>query len=134
MTILCAYIPGPLGQQVLDESVAEAQRRDTSLTVLNTTRGDTAVDEHFLSAEQADHLKSQLTDQGLEVTVRNHVAKGRISDEIVDQAQELAAELIVIGVRHRTPVGKFLLGSTAQEVILDATCPVLTVKTARQTT
>lgn len=130
MTILCAYVPGPLGQQVLDESVAEARRRNTSLTVLNTTRGDAAVDDQFLSPDQVEQLRSHLSSLGIEVTVRNHVATGRISDEIVEQAQELAAEVIVIGVRHRTPVGKFLLGSTAQEVILDAVCPVLTVKTA----
>jgi nucleotide-binding universal stress UspA family protein len=134
MTILCAYVPGPLGEHVLDEAVAEAKRRQTSLTVINTTRGEAAVDNHFLSVEQVADLKSQLeaklSEQGLEVSVRNHVAKDRISDEIVAEAQRLAAEVIVIGVRHRSPVGKLLLGSTPQEVILDATCPVLTVKTA----
>ena len=39
--------------------------------------------------------------------------------------------MIVVGVRHRTPVGKLLLGSVAQRVILDAPCPVLAVKPAR---
>ena len=38
------------------------------------------------------------------------------------------AELIVIGMRHRTAVGKFLMGSTAQRILLDAPCPVLAVK------
>jgi nucleotide-binding universal stress UspA family protein len=130
MTILCAYVPGPLGQRVLDEAVAEAKRRGTSLTVLNTTRGDAAVDEHFLSEDQARQVQASLAEQGLEVAVRNHVAQGRISEEIVNQARDLSADVIVVGVRHRSPVGKMLLGSTAQEVILDAACPVLTVKTA----
>ncbi|UFN46496.1 universal stress protein [Nocardioides okcheonensis] len=114
----------------LEEAVAEAKRRHTTLAVLNTTRGDAAVDEHFLSEDQVADLESSLVSHGIEVSVRNHVASGRISDEIVNQAAKLAAEVIVIGVRHRSPVGKLLLGSTAQEVILDATCPVLTVKTA----
>ena len=43
-------------------------------------------------------------------------------------AEECAADVIVVGVRHRTPVGKLLLGSVAQRVILDAPCPVLAVK------
>jgi nucleotide-binding universal stress UspA family protein len=50
------------------------------------------------------------------------------AEEVVELAEELGAELIVIGMRHRTAVGKFLLGSTAQRILLDAPCPVLSVK------
>jgi nucleotide-binding universal stress UspA family protein len=50
------------------------------------------------------------------------------AEEVVDLADELGAELIVIGMRHRTAVGKFLLGSSAQRILLGARCPVLAVK------
>ena len=43
-------------------------------------------------------------------------------------AAEVGAQLVVLGTRKRTPVGKFLLGSTVQKVIIDAVCPVLCVK------
>lgn len=50
---------------------------------------------------------------------------------LVDIAEETNAELIVIGLRRRTPVGKLILGSQAQRVLLDANCPVLAVKAPR---
>jgi nucleotide-binding universal stress UspA family protein len=53
----------------------------------------------------------------------------------VDTAQELLkamerddAELLVIGIRHRSPVGKLLLGSVSQQLLLECPKPVLAVK------
>ena len=43
-------------------------------------------------------------------------------------AEETNADFIVIGLRRRTPVGKLILGSNAQRILLDAPCPVLAVK------
>jgi len=43
-------------------------------------------------------------------------------------ANETDADLIVIGLRRRTPVGKLILGSNAQRILLDAPCAVLAVK------
>jgi nucleotide-binding universal stress UspA family protein len=47
---------------------------------------------------------------------------------VLHAAQDRDAELLVVGTRHRSAVGKFLLGSTAQRVVLGAACPVLVVK------
>ena len=51
-----------------------------------------------------------------------------VGDEIVRVAEQNHAELVVIGIRTRSPVGKVLMGSVAQTVIMDAPCPVLTVR------
>jgi nucleotide-binding universal stress UspA family protein len=37
--------------------------------------------------------------------------------------------VLVIGIRHRSAVGKLLMGSAAQRILLDVDCPVLAVKT-----
>jgi nucleotide-binding universal stress UspA family protein len=50
------------------------------------------------------------------------------ADRVLHTAQDRDAELLVVGTRHRSAVGKFLLGSTAQRVVLEAACPVLVVK------
>lgn len=54
------------------------------------------------------------------------------SDRVIRVAQDEGARAIVLGLRHRTPVGKLLLGSTAQRVLLEADCPVYSVKADRR--
>jgi nucleotide-binding universal stress UspA family protein len=49
-------------------------------------------------------------------------------EDLVDFARENGADMIVVGVKRRSKVGKLLMGSTAQFVILQASCPVITVK------
>lgn len=50
------------------------------------------------------------------------------ADELLSVADALSASLMVIGLRRRSPVRKFVLGSVSQEVLLNANMPVLTVK------
>ena len=50
------------------------------------------------------------------------------AEDLLSIAEASSAELIVIGLRRRSPVGKLILGSNAQRVLLDAPCPVLAVK------
>ena len=54
--------------------------------------------------------------------------KGATLKDLIGIAESSGAELIVIGLRRRTPVGKLILGSNAQRILLDAHCPVLAVK------
>lgn len=49
-------------------------------------------------------------------------------EDLVQLAEENKVEEIILGVRRRSKVGKLLFGSTAQYVILNASCPVVSVK------
>ncbi|MDD5475367.1 MAG: universal stress protein [Syntrophales bacterium] len=49
-------------------------------------------------------------------------------EDIVDFALEKKADEIIVGVQKKSKVGKFLMGSTAQHVILEAHCPVIAIK------
>lgn len=55
------------------------------------------------------------------------IEKGDLWDAVAEVVEEKAIDLIVIGTRGRTGVGKFLLGSVATEILRRAACPVLTV-------
>jgi nucleotide-binding universal stress UspA family protein len=49
-------------------------------------------------------------------------------EDLVEFANENEVDEIIVGVKRRSKVGKLLMGSTAQYVILQAECPVVTVK------
>ncbi len=73
-------------------------------------------------------MASQIDAQGLEHEVRKLVRWIEPAEDLIAVAEEVAADVIVIGLRRRSPVGKLILGSNAQRVLLDAPCPVLAVK------
>jgi nucleotide-binding universal stress UspA family protein len=104
--------------------------RRTKLIVINSHRGGRDFDsqeaqrfEQELSQEQ-----SQLDEVGVEHEVRQLVRGNEPAEDLIAVAEEVDAEFIVIGLRRRTPVGKLILGSNAQRILLDAPCPVLAVK------
>lgn len=131
MTIVVGYVPKPEGRAALDRAIEEARLRGGPLVVVNASRGDAYVDAGYAGEQEIDQVKSRLADSGVDHEIRQQVRGHEPADEVVDLAEELGAELIVIGMRHRTTVGKFLLGSTAQRILMDAPCPVLSVKAAR---
>jgi nucleotide-binding universal stress UspA family protein len=56
------------------------------------------------------------------------IGSGTASDALLAVAEEVGAELLVVGIHRRSPVGKVLLGSNAQRILLNAPCPVLAVR------
>ena len=131
MVIVVGYVPKPEGRAALDRAIEEADIRGGRLVVVNASRGDAYVDAGYAGVQDLELVKSRLADAGVEHEVRQLVRGHEPAEEVVELAEELDAELIVIGMRHRTAVGKFLLGSTAQRILLGARCPVLAVKAVK---
>ncbi|HRC41893.1 universal stress protein [Nostocoides sp.] len=128
MTIVVGYIPSPEGLAALDAAIEEARVRHTRLVVVNTgNHGDYSVPA-FATAHDLDALDGQLRDAGIDHDVRQATQGRSASEELLSTAEAEGAQLLVIGLRRRSPLGKFIMGSTAQEVLLDAPCPVLSVK------
>jgi len=74
-------------------------------------------------------LSSLLDDADVDYEVRGRTADpGAVGGGIVDLAEEVDADLVVVGGRKRSPTGKAVFGSTAQEVMLEAPCPVTFVR------
>lgn len=118
MSVAVAVTDSPEGRLALESAVAEAQKLGTGLLLINLTLHDFA-DEDL--------------PRDLEVTVVNRSGRGdrdpvtAVLDELRDHAE---VGRLVLGVRSRSRVGKVLLGSVAQRLILRSPVPVLTVRVA----
>ena len=127
MTILVGWVPKPEGEAALERAVFEAELRGEDLVVLNTSSGTSYADASYATDEQLQGVKERLDAAGVTYDLRHAIQGKQPADEFLHVAEEVGASLLVIGLRHRTAVGKFLLGSTAQQVLLGAHCPVLAV-------
>lgn len=127
MTIVIAYVPTAEGDAALRRGIEEALARFQDV-VVNASRGDAlAGDSAIADAGRLAEVRKALEEAELAYDVRQPM-RGDPAEEIVRVAEDVRASLIVIGLRRRTPVGKLVLGSTGQRVLLDASCPVLAVK------
>jgi nucleotide-binding universal stress UspA family protein len=129
VTVVVGYIPDQYGEAALAAAIEEAERRGTGLVVVNATKGDALVDRRYVGESGLTELESRLAGLGIAHEVRQAIGAD-VAEELLRVAADSDADVIVIGLRHRTPVGKMIMGSVAQRVLLDATCAVLAVKPA----
>ncbi|MGY1632876.1 universal stress protein [Geodermatophilus sp. SYSU D01186] len=125
--VVVGVVPNPRGQAALEHAVAEAHRRGARLVVVNSSRGDALVDEEYLFGDRLRQLQADLTVSGVPFELRQPVGRD-VAEELAATVTETGAELLVIGLRRRSAVGKLLMGSAAQRILLDVDCPVLAVK------
>ncbi|WP_166972619.1 universal stress protein [Brevibacterium atlanticum] len=110
---------------VLDEALAAARREAACVrAVVFGTDSTTAPSVSPLA--QCTRLGESLAEAGVEFEVQR--AGSDPAEQILTLAEDHRASLIVMSTKRRSPVVKLLLGSSAQQVILEAECPVLLVK------
>ena len=122
-----ADIAGPAGADVVIAHVFTDEEYETVVDRLEfeavaETTPDEVADRHTTVRD----LRDVLTEAGITTSVRGAV--GDHGDEIVALAKDIDADLVVVGGRKRSPTGKAVFGSTAQEVMLSAPCPVTFVR------
>jgi nucleotide-binding universal stress UspA family protein len=129
VSIVVGYVPDATGFLAVTEALRQARWRGSDVVVVNTVdragyTKPTAADERDLDA-----LAERMETEGVAYRiVHRDEPSVPVSDVILEIAEEVDAELIVVGLHRLSPVRKALLGSTAQRVLLEATCPVLAVR------
>ncbi len=127
-SVVVGFSPDRYGRAALGYAIAEADLRGQRLVVVNASKGDAYVDTHFADEADVAALETELGRLGVEHLIVRPVGGGDVADQVIGVVREHRATLLVIGIRQRSAVGKLLLGSTAQRMMLDCPCPVLAVK------
>ncbi|MGD0375209.1 MAG: universal stress protein [Streptosporangiaceae bacterium] len=118
------------GRAALDRGAEEARLRGARLIIVHSSKGGGHENAELIIAirEELERISQELTAAGVEHEIRELVRGRTPAEDVVTVAKEAGAELIVIGLRRRSPVGKLVLGSNAQDILLQADCAVLAVK------
>ena len=131
MKIIVGYTPTPEGKAALEHGIAEAHHHGDELLVVNVSGTSDPSETTFATDTEIAKVQQRLESEAVPFTLRQLVRGKDASEEILGLAKNEEVRGIVIGVRHRSPVGKLLLGSNSQRILLEAQCPVIAVKAAR---
>ena len=123
-TVVLALRPDS-SDEVLAQAIAAARRENAAVQAV-VFATDTTTAPSTSSLAECTKLGAALAEAGLEYAV--HRAGPDPAEQIRGLADEHDAAVIVMSTKRRSPVVKLLLGSSAQQVILEAECPVLLVK------
>ena len=125
MSVIVGYVPTQEGRAALRYAVKECRLRECDLVVVQSSR---RIDpEQSEPEEDLNSARRELDAAGLAVEVTTGTEGNEPAEDLIAAAGG-ADDLIVIGLRRRTPIGKLILGSNAQRILLDSPCPVIAVK------
>ncbi len=128
MTILVAYVPRPEGQAALDKGLEIAREKSERLIVVNASPGGQKEDDSLADVQDYERVQRVLDESGLKTDLKQFVRGKSAVEEIESLIDAQQVSLLIIGLRKRSPVGKLILGSVAQDLLLSVSCPVLCVK------
>ena len=128
-TMLC-YNQTEASQAALKVIEARAHMPNVTVFVVTSMTGGPDVPKKEFETREKDlaRIRKAFKRQGIECETALSVRGLEAGENLVRFAQENGIDEVVIGIRRTSKVGKMLFGSTAQHVILNAPCPVLTVK------
>ena len=130
MSIVVAHQKSATWQLTLQEAAKEAQLRQAPLVVVHVAEG---VDIE-VNGEQQTRLKEEIASELQRTDLHptswdlRMLTGEDVAETVLDAVAQSDAQLLVIGARRRSPVGKLIMGSATQTIILRADLPVMVVK------
>ena len=130
MKILVGYDGSNVAKEALDLAKTHAKIYSATVEIVaSMTRGTESDREDIEKAERGlEYAKGLLDEESIACNTHLLIRGLSPGEDIVEFARENDVDEIIVGVKRRSKVGKILMGSTAQYVILNAHCPVVSVK------
>lgn len=128
MTILVAYAPRPEGRAALEKGIELAKASKERLVVVNASPGGSKEDPSMADTMDVEQVETIVENCGIEAEFKQYVRGNTAVEEIESLVESLNVSVLVIGLRKRSAVGKLILGSVAQDILLSVNCSVLAVK------
>jgi nucleotide-binding universal stress UspA family protein len=130
MKILVGYKGVNVGKELLKVALGHAMAFKGEVLIVTSMIGGEKAEQQLVQESEDNLEKVKKYFDEKQVPCKTHLLiRGlEAGEDIVDFANEKGVDEIIIGVKSRSKVGKLLFGSTAQAVILQADCPVVSVK------
>ncbi len=130
MKILVGYDGSNVSKEAISLAERHAAQFKSGIIIAHSMVGGPEVPrkDFEIAENNLEYEKNRLLDKNVPCESVLSVRGLEAGEDLVQMAEENKVDEIVIGVRRRSKVGKLLFGSTAQYVILNAPCPVVSVK------
>ena len=130
MKILVGYDRSKASEDALNLALQHAQAFNAEVHIVTSLEQGAALKKEDIdkAENQLEKVRKPFKAADIECEVHTSVSYQSPGEDMVRFAKDKNVDQIVIGVRRRSKVGKLVTGSTAQYIILNAACPVLTVK------
>ncbi|UCH22345.1 MAG: universal stress protein [Deltaproteobacteria bacterium] len=130
MKILVGYNGSKEAEKALKLAQKLAAAFDAEIYIVTSLEQGPQLDKIYIEKAEGEleYLRTPFNIADIYCETHVSVSYRTPGEDLINFAKENSIDMIVIGVRKRTKVGKFVFGSTAQYVILEAPCPVITVK------
>lgn len=126
MKILLPYVPAPTSEASFAYAVKAAKETGASLVVLASEEG--LDPKKAAKVKDRRPLKERLEETGVPFELGTVPKRDDPAEDILRAAFDEEVDLIVIGMRHRTPIGRILFGDTSYRIIMESPVPVVCVK------
>lgn len=130
MKIVVGYKGVNVGKDLLEIAACHARAFDGQVVVVTSMKGGANIEQSGVHESEENLKQAKLFFDQKNIPCETHLLVRGMEpgEDIVAFAKEQAADEIILGVKSRSKVGKLIFGSTAQVVILQAHCPVVTVR------
>lgn len=131
-TIIVPVTKTPAAEKAFALAKEEARKRDAEILLIgNAVVTDSLVESTEALRGHLTDLEKELLGEGFRCRIEWTVG-GSLAGATIEAARQNQADFIVLGLRQRSAVGKAILGSYEQEILLDAPCPVLSIRAPRR--